>query len=624
MIVEGRRGPIPYLEGEDVVNAEGVEAGLSTEIAKMSLGNLSNNLAEFQKNAAEQYKLLDRASGSSKPPTDGLLSTERLELTVYTLSQLLKQTPERAPLASAFVLHAITLTYLPLSSRRLRDIELEADSKTYQYRLFLDDFALVAGAVIDSTCWKQSLIGRGLKCDIADLVDGRLFKMILSNIQGLVYARELLPKDIVQDFNYTANAVTFHCGVQLDFSQQHDVKGMLLNPPQYSITRTSILPFSNAVFDQHLKSIRINVDVSDVADVNIRSSKIIKEVSHWHNSKSLDRKKLPRIRNDKEGQRKLRSNQRYMDEMMKYAASLTNAVGKILEPKTITVQKENKPPQSVSSVIPKNVRSAHDAKNAEAKGRASTNRGRELVQATLNSKRDAFVDKTFTSWVNVRIIADKLPEPEERYWKVCAYLNDLSDDKARVVDAEVTLYGIQCLLEVWAAFCRAKQAGEGYKVVAVIWDQIRHIWKGKGLTEEILNHSLNVCRLLGLPTSGEVSTISTRRPLTFKFRAPQVLTVPLAISLPPMDFQLTHCGPYMDRNMDSQPDPRVPFEPDGWQRIVLDELDAHHSVFVVAPTSAGKTFIRQVSMNISTLSVAKISLVSMPWRRYCVQTMMGS
>lgn len=55
-------------------------------------------------------------------------------------------------------------------------------------------------------------------------------------------------------------------------------------------------------------------------------------------------------------------------------------------------------------------------------------------------------------------------------------------------------------------------------------------------------------------------------------------------------------SPYMDRNLDSAPDPRVPFEPDGWQRKVLDELDAERSVFVVAPTSAGKTFISFYAM----------------------------
>lgn len=54
----------------------------------------------------------------------------------------------------------------------------------------------------------------------------------------------------------------------------------------------------------------------------------------------------------------------------------------------------------------------------------------------------------------------------------------------------------------------------------------------------------------------------------------------------------------MDRNMDSQPDARVPITPDGWQRAVLDELDANNSVFFVAPTSAGKAFISFYAMEI--------------------------
>ncbi|KAH7094191.1 P-loop containing nucleoside triphosphate hydrolase protein [Auriculariales sp. MPI-PUGE-AT-0066] len=63
-----------------------------------------------------------------------------------------------------------------------------------------------------------------------------------------------------------------------------------------------------------------------------------------------------------------------------------------------------------------------------------------------------------------------------------------------------------------------------------------------------------------------------------------------------VSWQLRVFGEYMDRSLDSRPDKRVPFEPDAWQRKVLDALDADDSVLVVAPTSAGKTFISFYAM----------------------------
>ncbi len=62
------------------------------------------------------------------------------------------------------------------------------------------------------------------------------------------------------------------------------------------------------------------------------------------------------------------------------------------------------------------------------------------------------------------------------------------------------------------------------------------------------------------------------------------------------EFQLRHCGPYLERTFDSAPDPRVAFEPDAWQVRVLDLIDEGKSIFVVAPTSAGKTFISFYAM----------------------------
>jgi superfamily II RNA helicase len=66
----------------------------------------------------------------------------------------------------------------------------------------------------------------------------------------------------------------------------------------------------------------------------------------------------------------------------------------------------------------------------------------------------------------------------------------------------------------------------------------------------------------------------------------------IKIALSPAEFQLLEAGPYLDRSMGSAPDSRVQdFEPDEWQREVLDHIDTRRSLFVVALISAGKTFI---------------------------------
>ncbi|BGP17637.1 hypothetical protein JCM10213_001289 [Rhodosporidiobolus nylandii] len=64
----------------------------------------------------------------------------------------------------------------------------------------------------------------------------------------------------------------------------------------------------------------------------------------------------------------------------------------------------------------------------------------------------------------------------------------------------------------------------------------------------------------------------------------------------PLEWQLRNMGEHMARELDSQPDPRVNFEPDKWQRDVLDNIDANKSMLIVAPTSSGKTFISFAAM----------------------------
>lgn len=128
----------------------------------------------------------------------------------------------------------------------------------------------------------------------------------------------------------------------------------------------------------------------------------------------------------------------------------------------------------------------------------------------------------------------------------------------------------------------------------MLWDQMLRLPCLDGQTAQINKAARCLAALMGLPLKLPILK-SPSRQLSFDLD----LEVSLEYKIPmhTMSFQLQHSGPYMKRDFDSQPDNRVAsFRPDAWQRDVLDAIDANQSLFVVAPTSAGKTFISFYAM----------------------------
>jgi hypothetical protein len=79
----------------------------------------------------------------------------------------------------------------------------------------------------------------------------------------------------------------------------------------------------------------------------------------------------------------------------------------------------------------------------------------------------------------------------------------------------------------------------------------------------------------------------------------------MAIVEPPIIWQLRLFGKYMDRSMDSAPDKRVTFQPDAWQRQVLDCIDQDHSLLVVGQSRSQSNLIDILLTSLNLCSTHK-------------------
>lgn len=138
----------------------------------------------------------------------------------------------------------------------------------------------------------------------------------------------------------------------------------------------------------------------------------------------------------------------------------------------------------------------------------------------------------------------------------------------------------------------------GLYLVSMIWNWLREISKSASCTPNIANAVQEIVQALAAP-SLLIEPHEPQRRLHFSIR-PEFMRQTSKLIQDHRILQLEHGGPYMDRRFGSQPDIRVPFEPDAWQRDVLDCIDADESVLVIAPTSAGKTFISFYAMKKNT------------------------
>jgi hypothetical protein len=484
-------------------------------------------------------------------------------------------------LYTALLYQTALLSEISLSHRLL-----DAQEPSAELQDFVVKFAQDARQFIDCAAWDEAL--SDADCDIADLIDGRLLSFCVQNP----------PEEQNKRFEMLRSAAASLCGQELPTLSSKASNGIRPETESNGTGSTpyALLPFSDSVFDEHLKPVHLTVSRSS-GKTDPTSASIFREVSHWHNSKRpIDQKTKGQLEKDpKIAKKALRRNQFFMAEMTSYAASLTNAVGKVLEPETITMgdKAAKLPPPKVENTRPKQ-QSKQSTKNINAAKQAML----ADIAASSKKKDEDNAKQLYQAWGMYCESLEKQSDVASRYNKARQYLVGLNSEiKRKTLGPEVRLYMLSVLVEMWITNCKKTEKDDGIYIAALIFDTVRSFCGLPSVTKTIATCLKSTVEQLQLPPLQlPIAQGDRKLPFQFVLLDDTAVLPDLALKLSSEDFQLLHCGPYFDRTMDSAPDPRVPFEPDAWQRRVLDEIDARRSLLVIAPTSAGKTFISFYAM----------------------------
>lgn len=550
-----------------------------------------------------QQGFLEKISALAKQEKDEL--TQREWATIISLGMMYNSLPlDSSHLlgACAMLLHTVILRECKLTERAITQSNVDDGEG------FLNRFSKVIFEVLTSDTWKKLIARIPCYCDLGDAVDGRVFLGTLSVLQQAENVTKFsvsvrIRLQTLMDLAQGLFDVDFESHLTRILGEQ-DEDGSCLPSAKASKKRArrttkrcdhdkslTVLPFKNPTIDAHLQPVSVKVGDSNDEAVSSNMSRIFQELSHWHNHKRLLNARLIAPLTPWQQLRNNRRNQFFMTDVTRYAASLTNSVGGSLKPETIFLkQLEHSGHQGQTNSVNPAAREGASSGRIRNDQKAKPAK-REQFAAGQETEQGGNVDKHLNVWKRKVTDFEREHDYSARYIRAKQYLADLPPDKRKTFGIEVQAYMLSTLVLVWKERCRAALREASMPIMALIWSTIQQIAKAKdGITHQIADCIQATIKTFKLPRL-EVPRHEKRK-MSFNFAVLDISTVKLDISLPSMEFQLLHGGPYMDRSMGSAPDSRIQhFEPDTWQRQVLDEIDARRSLFVVAPTSAGKTFI---------------------------------
>ncbi|KAH9175040.1 P-loop containing nucleoside triphosphate hydrolase protein [Lactarius sanguifluus] len=538
------------------------------------------------------------------------------------LDHLVLHTYERThlfwELTSLFFLHIMVLQTLPVSERARQLETINDDIETVLIQTFLPDlYSVIAAFVLKSNHFVD--------------IDGRIFVAILhcatsgdhlpthalealvgpeisSRLETVWKSTNAPPPDLPRLLAYRPTHENSESESSSAASDEED-------------TSFTLLPFHNEVFNDELAAVHVTVadQGQALSSPRLEFSQDIpfSDTRHWHaNHRTI----LPKHQGgeaanigERARRKQLRRDQRFMSQMQRLATTLTGASGKALQQILIppTGRKVSEIVDDPSLGGPKRGKK-EDKKGLathQIKGKSNALSARDRIRQ--EHARDKKVKEDSSSqewWVEQLRQVERMASRDLKLSALHGLLRNPRTDTGWL-NVEVRLYNLHLTIQQWIAETEPDAPAVHDRYTVSVMRTVKELYTHDFLTETTLGVLASIMAALGFtdyisPLEDDAShRLQPDRDLAFSFvkllksKSHKPVYKFMAIKEDPVIWQLRVFGEYMDRSMDSAPDPRVGFQPDAWQREVLDCLDQpKRSLLVVAPTSAGKTFISFYAM----------------------------
>ncbi|KAI9465185.1 P-loop containing nucleoside triphosphate hydrolase protein [Lactarius psammicola] len=520
-------------------------------------------------------------------------------------------------LTSLFFLHIMVLQTLPVSERARQLEPINDDFATVLIQTFLPDLYSVITAFV-------------LKFNRFVDIDGRIFIAVLrcaaSSDDLPTHALEALVGPEISSRLETlwksTDAPSPDLPKLLAYCPTHEDSESSSAASDEEATLFALLPFHNEVFDDELAAVHVTVAGQGQASSSIRlefSQDIpFSDTKHWH---AHHRTILPKHQGGESTKdigeyarkKQLRRDQRFMSQMQRLATTLTGASGRVLQQILIpsTGRKVSEIVDDPSLSGPKRGKK-EDKKGLathQIKGKPNALSARDRIRQEHAREKKAKEDNSSQEWwVEQLRQVEKMATRDLKMSALHGLLRNPRTDTGWL-SVEVRLYGLHLTIQQWIAESEPDAPAVHDRYTVSIIRTVKELYTHDFLTETTLGVLASIMAALGFtdhiaPLEDDAShRLQPDRDLAFSFvkllksKSHKPVYKFMAIKEDPVIWQLRVFGEYMDRSMDSASDPRVGFQPDAWQREVLDCLDQpKSSLLVVAPTSAGKTFISFYAM----------------------------